>query len=247
MEWFENWFETKYYHILYSNRTEGEAESFIEKLYEHLKLSPGKRVLDLACGRGRHSRKLAAMGCSVTGADISKNSIDFARQFEKENLNFIVHDMRKPTGLRFDAVVNLFTSFGYFEDENDNNRVISAIHEDLKKNGLFVLDFLNPGYVAQNLVPTERKKIKGFTFDISRSIENGVIIKEITVHDPEKDTEKTYYEKVTAFEKKHIVQMLENNGLSVQYIHGDYNLNEYDPRRSERMIFTAEKAAPQSN
>ena len=112
--WFEEWFDSPYYHLLYCNRSAEEAESFIKKLTQKLDLRKGAKVLDVACGKGRHSRTLASLGYDVTGIDLSANSIAFAKNFENAHLKFEVFDMRKTyAAQKFDYVFNLFSSFGY--------------------------------------------------------------------------------------------------------------------------------------
>ncbi len=88
-------------------------------------------MLDVACGRGRHSRILASKGFVVTGIDISFDSIAFAKQFENENLDFYQHDMRLPFRVNyFDYAFNFFTSFGYFKTRREHDDAIRTIAKD---------------------------------------------------------------------------------------------------------------------
>ena len=114
-DWFTDWFNTPYYHILYKDRNDNEAQQFIKKITEFLSLPKNATLLDLPCGKGRHSVFLNSLGFKVIGADLSENSIQHAKNFENENLKFIVQDMREPLHKKYDAVFNLFTSFGYFK------------------------------------------------------------------------------------------------------------------------------------
>ena len=115
-DWFESWFGSPYYKVLYQNRDEYEAQEFVEKLVDYLQPMAGSKMLDIACGRGRHSRFLASKGFDVTGIDISFDSIAYAKQFEGDNLHFYQHDMRLPSWINyFDYAFNFFTSFGYLE------------------------------------------------------------------------------------------------------------------------------------
>ena len=93
--WYRSWFNSPYYHLLYADRDEKEAAEFINNLVDHLKPQPGSRMLDVACGNGRHARQLATKGFQVTGIDLSENSISEAENDQSENLHFFVHDMRK--------------------------------------------------------------------------------------------------------------------------------------------------------
>lgn len=133
MEWFQHWFDTKYYHILYQDRNDEEAHLFMKNLTSFLDLKEDNKVLDLPCGKGRHSKFLNSLGYDVIGADLSQNSIAFAKQFENDSLHFEVHDMREPFQTKFDAILNLFTSFGYFDEEQSNIEVLENLKNGLKK------------------------------------------------------------------------------------------------------------------
>ncbi len=106
-EWFEHWFDTPFYHILYDYRNDDEARHFMTNLVDHLKLAKNDKILDLPCGKGRHAIFLHEKGFNTTGADLSENSIQYAKQFEKAGLNFDIHDMRNPLKGSYDAIFNL--------------------------------------------------------------------------------------------------------------------------------------------
>lgn len=94
--WFKDWFNSHYYHQLYFNRDEQEAGAFIDRLITHLKPPANSLMLDVACGKGRHSIHLAKMGFDVTGIDLSEDSITDALQYQTDKLHFFRHDMRLP-------------------------------------------------------------------------------------------------------------------------------------------------------
>ena len=123
-QWYASWFDTPYYHILYKDRDYSEARGFMDNLTDYLNIPECGKILDLACGKGRHSVYLNTLGYHVTGVDLSEQSITHAKQFENENLKFDVHDMSKAYPDTFDAVFNLFTSFGYFNQESTNIQVL---------------------------------------------------------------------------------------------------------------------------
>lgn len=232
--WFTSWFDSPYYHILYKDRDNTEAELFMKLLSSFLNLPSEAEILDLACGKGRHSKSLNELGYNVTGVDLSRASIKHAKRFENDRLHFIVHDMSQVFPKRFDAVFNLFTSFGYFDDEKDNLRTIKAIKEELKSDGFGVIDFLNLNYVLKNLVPLENKTIDNIRFRIERSIKNGYIIKNISFEDQGKKF--NYTEKVKALTLKDFKSYFDEAGVSLKYCLGDYSLNEFDEELSERLI-----------
>ena len=130
--WYSSWFDTPFYHILYKDRDDKEAQSFMDALTNYLNISENATILDLACGKGRHSLYLNSIGYDVTGLDLSKQSISEAKQKENGRLCFDVHDMSKPYFKQFDTVFNLFTSFGYFDCDEDNLNTIKAIKANLK-------------------------------------------------------------------------------------------------------------------
>lgn len=144
-QWFEEWFDTPYYHVLYQQRNDREARRFLDVLHRHFQFQRHHQVLDLACGKGRHARYLRSLGPAVTGIDLSSSSIAEAKQVETLGLSFYVQDMREPFGKgSYDFIINLFTSFGYFEEETDNAKVIGNMAHALKRQGKMVIDYLNP-------------------------------------------------------------------------------------------------------
>ncbi|MBK6265022.1 class I SAM-dependent methyltransferase [Marivirga sp. S37H4] len=239
-EWFNEWFDSPYYHILYKDRDEAEARNFIKNLTSFLSIQKNDSVLDVACGKGRHSIYLNQLGFKVDGIDLSKQNIEIAKLSENENLHFEVHDMRHPyRKSHFDFAFNMFTSFGYFEIEQDNQRAISAIADALKSNGIFVLDFLNPYKVINNLVTEEIKEVEGIEFHINRSFDGEHIIKDIAFTDSGKLFH--FQEKVKAIRRLSFLDYFRNANLMPLETFGDYSLNEYQPEISNRMIFIAKK------
>ena len=175
--WFTTWFDSPYYHILYKNRNEVEAQGFMDNITHYLNMPENGTILDLACGKGRHSIYLNKLGYQVTGVDLSENSIAIANQSSNDTLQFKTHDMREQLNENFDGVFNLFTSFGYFDTHEDNIKTLKAIKESINEYGFGVIDFFNTDYIIENLVAEETKEIDGITFNIKRTVENNKIIK----------------------------------------------------------------------
>ncbi len=232
--WYASWFDTPYYHILYKDRNHNEAKAFMDNITQYLNLEPGEKILDLACGKGRHSIYLNKIGYNVTGADLSKNSIAYASQFENETLKFKVHDMCKPFSEKFSAVFNLFTSFGYFDKEEDNLNTIKAIKSDLNETGFGVIDFLNVDYVIKNLVPEETKDVNGITFHIKRYVEDGYIFKEIRFKDNHEDF--FFTERVKAITLSDFENYLKKAEVNLLDIFGNYQLQKFNKETSPRLI-----------
>ncbi|MFN8152703.1 MAG: methyltransferase domain-containing protein [Bacteroidia bacterium] len=235
-KWFESWFDSSYYHLLYEHRDESEARDFLSRLLDRVHLPAQSRVLDLACGKGRHSIYLNDRGYDVTGADLSPENIRYCKQFENEHLHFYEHDMRKVLRVRyFDAVFNLFTSFGYFERETENEQVIKAVASSLKTGGYFVLDFLNVQYAIQHLNPAEVIQRGDVRFAIQRKIEAQKIVKEIHVED------NAFREEVRIIRYEDFKRCFAHSGLTVLNVYGDYQLGEFNPETSQRLIFITRK------
>ena len=239
-EWFESWFDTSYYHSLYKNRDEAEAKTFVTKLVLFLNLKKNQPVLDLACGKGRHSITLNELGLDVLGVDLSKNSIECAKKNENETLKFDVHDMREnllPNS--FDVVFNLFTSFGYFDDIIDNEKVIQSISKMLKANGILVIDFMNSEKSISNLVLEEIKNVDEIDYKIKRKYDGHHIFKNIQFSDNEKDF--NYTERVQALKLNDFESLLNSNNFQIIHTFGDFNLNPFDKIKSDRLILIAIK------
>jgi SAM-dependent methyltransferase len=232
--WYASWFDTPYYHILYKDRNYREAQIFMDNLTHYLNLPEKAKVLDLACGKGRHSIYLNQLGYDVIGADLSENSIAEANKNANETLHFVVHDKREPFEDKFDAIFNLFTSFGYFEDEEDDVKTLLAIKESLSEYGFAVIDFMNAHQVMENLIPAETKEVEGITFHIRRFTQNGFIIKEINFED--KGCSYHFTEKVRAYTLEDFQRMMQEAGIYLLDTFGDYKLKKFHKNTSERLI-----------
>jgi len=242
--WFKDWFNSPYYHQLYFKRDKEEATKFINKLIEYLK--PGKEslMLDVACGRGRHSRILAALGFDVTGIDLAVESIKEAKKYETESLHFFVHDMRLPFWINyFDYAFNFFTSFGYFNTRREHDNSIRTIAQSIKPGGIFVLDYLNAHYAEDHLVHKSELKIDEVTYFITKWFDENHFYKKIIVEDEALKKPIEHREKVAKFSLGDFTEMLAYHQLQVQEVFGDYSFNSYHVRNSPRMVIISKKIA----
>ena len=240
MSWFANWFNSPYYHTLYKNRDEKEAQGFIDNLVQHLNLKKRSKLLDIACGKGRHAKRFNSLGFDVVGVDLSSNSITTAKKNENETLQFFEHDMREVyQENQFDVATNLFTSFGYFEKDEDEQKAINAMASNLKKEGLLVIDFMNSKKIMANLVASEQKIIDDITFDINRKASNQFIIKDIHISDSK--TKHHFQEKVKALTLVDFSTFITNSGLKIIDIFGNYKLEKFNAQTSDRLILICKK------
>ena len=144
-EWFGEWFESPYYHILYKHRDHEEAKAFIDRLNDFFQWTLSDKILDLACGKGRHSIYLNKKGLDVVGLDLSTENVKASKAHENSRLHFYVHDMREMfRSEEFDYILNLFTSFGYFDTQRENEQVICSGAKALKKRGKVAGGFFEP-------------------------------------------------------------------------------------------------------
>lgn len=239
--WFKEWFNSPYYHLLYKDRDDREATSFIEHLIKYLDPPGGATMLDVACGKGRHSKAMAEMGYDVTGIDLSFESINEALQFKDHNLHFFQHDMRLPFWINyFDYAFNFFTSFGYFKTKREHNNSIRTIAQSLKLGGTFVMDYLNVHYAEDNLEKISSKTVDGVKFFVTKWQDGDHFFKQIQIED--KGTFKHLStEKVAKFTLGDLTEMFAYQGLQIQEVFGDYHFAKYDLRKSPRLIMIATK------
>lgn len=239
-DWFAEWFDTPYYHLLYKHRNFDEAALFISNLLNYLQ--PGKKavLLDACCGKGRHALYMNKAGFSVDAFDLSENNIRLAQQNQTATLQFYKNDIRTPLFLnKYDVVFNLFTSFGYFENEADNISAIKALSDSIKPEGVLVMDFLNAHKTIDNMVEKEQKKVGELTFNIKRKVKNGFIVKQISFEDNGRKFK--FEERVKALYENDFKKYFNLAGLKLFKTAGDYYLNDFNKTTSDRLILFAKK------
>lgn len=241
MKWFESWFDTPYYHLLYAHRNTAEAEAFIDKITAALQIPAGSALLDLACGKGRHSVYLHQKGYHVTGVDLSANSIKAAKHYSAPNLHFLEHDMRHPLPSRFQYIFSLFTSFGYFDTEEEDKQVLDSVKTMLLPGGIFLLDYLNAELVKQDLqacIPLETE-LDGIRFHIEKQTEGNRVVKKITIEDG--GNFHHFSEQVRLYTQPDLATMMVESGLLPFAWYGSYQLDVYNPALSPRLIVAARR------
>lgn len=236
--WFNKWFNEDYLK-LYSHRSMEEAFDQVHALAKLLDLKKSASILDLACGTGRHSIAFAEMGYSVVGVDLSSILISKARKRAKKSkplqVEFIVQNMFDLSDLgQFDLIVNLFTSFGYFDSDEKNASIFDVVSKHLKPNGYFILDYLHPFQVVSTLIPKEIRIIDQEHVLITRKVEEGSVIK--TISFPGRD----YQERVKLYNREQIEIMMAKKGLSVVSVFNDYQGNPWK-EKGDRQLFICKR------
>jgi SAM-dependent methyltransferase len=245
MTWFKSWFDSPHYHLLYDRRDQAEADDFIANMTRFLKISSG-RVLDNSCGRGRHVEALARRGFEVWGTDLSANSLKAFASSKYNNVQLEIWDMRqcyKPAF--FDVVINIFTSFGYFEEPMDNLKAIEAVACNLKPNGYFVQDYLNAeSFRSVSGIEVHEIIRNGIKFKISKSIEGKRLIKNI-----EFDEDSVHYnfrEDVEMLYLSDFKDLYDQTGLELISVFGNYKMEALEPD-SDRLIMISRKKSEHGN
>ena len=240
-DWFRQWFNSPYYSTLYKNHDIREASIFLDHLLEHLKIKPNSRLLDLPCGEGRHSIYLNELGFEVTGADLNEKCIQKAKQFERSGLKFLIHDMREPIKeSSFKLILNLFTSFGYFETENEDLKTLDSIYNGLEDSGWFVLDYINMTKAINSLLENDELTIDNINFKIQRRVEGDFLIKSILVQDG--DIHEKYFERLRILLPKNFQDYFKTTNFAIHGTYGDYNFSPFLPESSKRLIYILRKS-----
>ncbi len=242
-EWFKDWFSSNEYLEVYSHRNSEDAERLLELILKSISIKPNAKILDAACGAGRHSIYLTKKGFNVTGFDLSSTLLKIANENSKQlnlKLNFINSDIRQfSSKLKFDLIINLFTSFGYFETDKENFAFPTNALDILSDDGYFVLDFLNKNYVEKTLAPKSEKRIGDKIITEKRKIENGRVVKKIIIKEGNKQAE--FFESVKLYSSKEILEKFLKIGFKVKSIFGNYAGDEFLEDKSERLIVIFQK------
>ncbi len=241
--WFKEWFGSEEYLNVYNHRDDEDAEIFLNSILKRIEIPERAEVLDAACGAGRHSIMLAKKGFSVTAFDLSEGLLKVARNRAMEenlDIDFIHSDIRSFSSQKtFDLVLNIFTSFGYFESDEENFSFFDKLNDLLKDGGYFVFDFLNKNFVEENLIPSSDKWINGKHISENRKIENGRVVKKITIESGSETND--YFESVKLYSSIEIINRLKENKLNIVEVLGNYEGDSYNEYESERLIILAKK------
>jgi ubiquinone/menaquinone biosynthesis C-methylase UbiE len=241
--WFSDWFNSSYYHALYQHRDDTEALQFIHNLITYLTPKPHATMLDIACGKGRHSKALFDAGFDLTGIDLSPASIEAASTMQTNGLSFSCHDMRETFKANyFDYAFNFFTSFGYFDTHEEHQLAISAMAANLKESGTLVIDYLNVGIVEENIDKEAVTQIDSFIFYTKKWQDDLFLFKEIRVVDAvSSEVLGVFEERVRKYSLNDFTLFMQNAGLEIVETFGNYQLQAYQYEMSDRLIMVAKK------
>jgi len=230
LEWFESWFGEDYV-ALYPHRNEAEAERVVALIAENVRDRDIGLVLDLACGPGRHSRYLGKRWWT-SGVDLSEVLLRLAKQ-KGTPAKLVRADIRALPYREssFDLVVNLFTSFGYFDSDEEHQDVIRGLWRVMRPSGTFVIDFFNAHAVRENLVARDESIVEGKKIEQRREISSDgrFVVKHIDI----KAEGREFMERVRLFSKDELVSMVERVGFRIERALGDYDggpLTQQSPR-----------------
>lgn len=230
--WYENWFDENYLK-LYKHRDATDAKKQVHLIESKIPIQKKMDILDLCCGEGRHSILFHEKGYSIKGIDQSQILINEGNT-NYPMLDLSVCDMRSIKG-KYDLILSLFTSFGYFDDDDENYNILISISNALKPNGYFWFDYLNSYNVISNLVPfSEREISESITVTESRRIKNNMVIKDIKFGDHE------YQERVKLYHKDELLDMFIQNGITPLEIFGNYAGDKWK-ENSKRTIILGKK------
>ena len=235
-EWFEEWFGEEYLQ-LYPHRDFSEAEQAVALILERVGFRPGWLVLDVACGAGRHARAFQTAGARCIGLDLSAALLRVAKDVTTAPL--VRADMRalpiRPASI--DLTVNLFTSFGYFDDDAEHATALGEMISTLRPQGWFVIDFLNARAVRRRLVPRETQRVNGVEVQVNRSVspDGRYVCKTI-----QPAGGRRYTERVRLFGAEEIEAMLAAAGVTVRVRLGDYDASPLRPS-SPRTILIGQR------
>lgn len=241
--WFKDWFNSEDYLKVYNHRDSLDAQKLSDLILSSTNIPKTAKILDAACGYGRHAIYISSKGYNVVGFDLSKTLLTKAKEealIQNVSLNLILADIREICfKTKFDLILNLFTSFGYFETDKENFSFIERAFEFLKDNGFYVLDYFNKSYLEKNLIEKSERIIDDMNVIEKRKIENDRVIKEIIIM-KKKSTQK-FMESVKLYDSQTLIKEFVRSGYKLYNLFGDYDGNNYDEKTSPRLILIFRK------
>ena len=243
MSWYKDWFNSENYLKVYSHRDESEAARLIGLIVQSLSIKSDSKILDMACGSGRHAVIFAKKGFDVTAVDLSQRLLSEANENAHQNgviVDFVLSDILEfETKKKFNLVLNLFTSFGYFDNDEENFHVILKAYELLTDGGYFVIDYFNRNYLLKNLIPTSVFSENGLRITQKRSIQENRVVKNISIDG--NGLVEEFYESVRLYSYDEMIASIKKAGFIILKEYGDYYGNTFNKESSPRLIIFAKK------
>lgn len=239
IDWYRDWFADPRYSELYEHRNEQEADELVTLIESVTQINKEYCVLDVACGAGRHLLAFAKRGyANLFGQDLSPTLIaEAASVTTGYPITFSERDMRDTIAGKFDIILNIFTSFGYFSTDEENERVIANCAGALSPGGYFVLDYFNAVYIRMHLVADDVKILSGgMRVKQHRVVEGNRVTKKITFSDGAE-----FIESVRLYDKEEIEGMFAKYGLATTAVFGSYSGDGFNAAVSPRLILIAQK------
>jgi SAM-dependent methyltransferase len=254
MAWYREWFGEEYLG-LYAHRDTGEAKRHVDFVARAFESGPRPNaVLDLACGAGRHTAALRARGYRTLGVDLSMVLLAASSQTGSSGWPRVAGDMRalpfRPAA--FDWVLNFFTSFGYFETEHENFRVLAEIRRVLAAAGRFLIDFLNLDHALAHLEPEESTRLRDERVGVELQAEidrwwdprTRRLNKRIRLYRAgSSGPARTFLESVRGYRPDEIEAGLDAAGLEVCERFGGFDGEPFAPATSGRLILVGKVKA----
>lgn len=242
-QWYEDWFASDLYLDVYKHRNVEDAQKLLKLITDNLSVSKNDLILDAACGAGRYSNLLLKNGYNVIGFDLSlpllKNAQKNSKKIINENI-FFRGDIRSvQLKKKFGLILNVFTSFGYFDTDEENFMFINNSINFLNEHGYFVFDYINKKQLIQNLVPYSERNDEDFIIKETRRIYNERVIKDIEIHKENKKF--NFTESVRLYSSDELIKVFQQSGYKVINVFGNYKGDEYNCENSERFILFLQK------
>ncbi|HET6347493.1 MAG TPA: class I SAM-dependent methyltransferase [Candidatus Krumholzibacteria bacterium] len=225
------------YPLVYPHRDVAEAVRVASRLVPMIRRE--RPTLDVGCGNGRYMSALAAEGVDVYGVDLSEFLLAEAAGNPDLSGRLVCGDMRRLPFVpgAFGSAINMFTSFGYFDSDEDNARVLGEVARVVESGGAFVLDFINSGRVRHSVRAASRRAQDGVDVEEFRELSHDgrVLVKRVRVNCEGRETVE-YAERLRLYDRDELVAMLGDAGFRTEEVHGDYDLGPFDTALSPRLI-----------
>ncbi|HPN37229.1 MAG TPA: class I SAM-dependent methyltransferase [Melioribacteraceae bacterium] len=233
-EWFKDWFASDYYQSVYKHRDNNDAKKFINFIFNNINFTNECYILDAACGAGRHLKYLDTLGYkNVFGFDLS---LPLLKAAKSKDVNKIINaDIRNVFFKeKFDIILNIFTSFGYFDSDFDNFLFFQNAKLFLKQKGIIIFDYFNSNYLVKNLVVENNREIDDITINEKRNIINGRVEKEINIKS--KNNTVSFIESVKLYKPDYLIDKFTEIGYKINSAYGNYTGELFNSEYSERII-----------